>query len=82
MSKVKKQNPRKSSFVSPFSNYWSKENYILLAIGIVLLFVGYGLMGQGEWDSSISLTLSPIVLLFTYLVVFPLSIFYKKKLNK
>jgi len=82
MSKVKKQNSRKSSFVSPFNNYWSKENYIFLAVGILLLFIGYGLMGQGEWDSSMSLTLSPIVLLIAYLIVFPLSIFYKKKTSK
>ena len=82
MAKVRKQNSRKSSFVSPFNNYWSKENYILLALGILLLFVGYGLMGQGAWDSTLSLTLSPIVLIIAYLIVFPLSIFYKKKADK
>ncbi len=82
MAKVKKQNSRKSSFVSPFNNYWSKENYIFLAIGILLLFTGYILMAQGDWDSSLSLTLSPIVLLVAYLIIFPLSIFYRKKLDK
>lgn len=82
MAKVKKQNSRKSGFVSPFKNYWGKENYIFLAIGILLLFLGYVLMAQGNWDSSTSLTLSPIVLTIAYLVVFPLSIFYKRKLDK
>ena len=82
MAKVKKHNSRKNSFVSPFNNYWRKENYILLFFGILLLFVFYGLMGQGTWDSSLSLTLSPIVLIIAYLIVFPLSIFYKKKLDK
>jgi uncharacterized membrane protein YesL len=79
MAKVRKQNLRKSNFVSPFNNYWSKENYIFLFVGILLLFVGYGLMGQGDWDSSLSLTYSPIVLIIAYLIVFPLSIFYRKK---
>ncbi len=82
MARVKKQNSRKSGFVSPFKNYWSKENYIFLGVGILLLFVGYVLMAQGDWDSTISLTLSPIVLFIAYLIVFPLAIFYKKKLNK
>ena len=82
MAKVRKQNLRKSGFISPFKNYWSKENYILLFIGIILLFVGYGLMGQGEWDTSLSLTYSPIVLIIAYLIVFPLSIFYRKKSDK
>jgi len=79
MAKVKKQNQKRFNFVSPFSNYWHKENYIFLAAGIILLIVGYLLMGQGKWDNQISLSLSPVVLLIAYLVFFPLSIFYSKK---
>lgn len=82
MAKAKKQNQKKNSFISPFSNYWQKENYIFLSIGIFLLIVGYLLMGQGTWDSQISLSVSPIVLLLAYLVFFPLSIFYNKKVEK
>jgi ATP/ADP translocase len=82
MSKVKKQNQKGIGFISPFSNYWNKENYIFLAIGIILLIVGYFLMGQGTWDNGLSLSLSPIVLLLAYLVFFPLSIFYRRKVEK
>ena len=82
MAKVKKRNRKKKSFISPFNDYWSRENYIFLAIGIVLLIIGYTLMGQGEWYEAISLTVSTIVLLIAYLVIFPLAIFYKKRLNK
>ena len=78
MAKVKKQKNKKG-FISPFANYWEKENYIFLALGIVTLIVGYTLMAQGKWDNSIALSVSPIVLLLGYLVFFPLSIFYKKK---
>lgn len=80
MTKVKKQNKRKG-FISPFLNYWQKENYIFLAIGIVLLIIGYILMAQGEWDNPVALSVSPIVLLVAYLIFFPLSIFYKKKVK-
>ena len=80
MAKVKRKNSKmKKTFVSPFNNYWGKENYIFLSIGIALLIIGYIVMGQGKWDNPMSLTLSPIILIIAYLVFFPLSIFYKKK---
>ncbi len=82
MAKVKKANSKKNNFISPFNNYWNKENYIFLSIGIILLIIGYVVMAQGEWDNSLSLTLSPIILLIAYIIVFPLSIFYKKRGNK
>lgn len=78
MAKMKKQNYKKG-FISPFSNYWQKENYIFLSLGIIALILGYTVMGQGEWDNALSLTISPIILLIAYLVFFPLSIFYKKR---
>ncbi len=78
MAKIKRHNNRKG-FVSPFSNYWQRENYIFLALGIFSLILGYVLMAQGEWDNILSLTISPIILLIGYLIFFPLSVFYKKK---
>jgi len=78
MAKTKKQKLKKG-FISPFSNYWEKENYIFLIIGIISLIIGYVLMAQGKWDNSVSLSLSPVILLVAYLVFFPLSIFYRKK---
>ena len=68
----------KKTFVSPFKNYWKKENYILLLAGVLLLIIGYTLMATDPWDNPIALTLSPIILLLAYLVIFPLSIFYRK----
>jgi uncharacterized membrane protein YesL len=82
MAKVKRQHLKKSKFNSPFKNYWNRENYIFLGIGILLLIIGYVVMAQGEWDNSLSLNLSPVLLLIAYIVIFPLSIFYKKKTNK
>jgi len=75
----KKVKSTKVSLISPFKDYWKKENIIFLSLGILLLVIGYALMSTDPWDNPIALTLSPIVLLIAYLVFFPLSIFYKKK---
>ncbi len=80
MSKIRKKTKNtKMKFVSPFKDYWTKENIIFLSIGILLLIVGYVLMSTDPWDNPIALTVSPIVLLIAYLIFIPLSIFYKKK---
>ncbi|NOX66999.1 MAG: DUF3098 domain-containing protein [Chlorobi bacterium] len=80
MSKIrKKAKSTKTKFVSPFKDYWRKENIIFLSIGIVLLIIGYWLMSLTPWDNPIALNFSPIVLLIAYLIFIPLSIFYKKK---
>jgi len=80
MTKVKKRiKQKKISSGSPFKNYWSKTNYIIFGIGLALLLIGNFLMTRGPWDNPLSLTISPIVLVIAYLVVIPLSIFYKKK---
>lgn len=70
--KVKEKN-------STFIDYWEKSNFYILFGGIATLFIGYFLMAQGPWNNPLSLTVSPIVLLIAYIVIFPLSILYKKK---
>lgn len=80
MSKVRKNiRPVKSVFISPFSIYWTKVNFILLFAGIFIIIIGYYFMSLGKWDNPIALVASPILLLIGYFVLLPLSIFYKKK---
>ncbi len=81
MAKVRKSNIRtaKVTYASPFSIYWTKENYIYLGIGILTLIIGFYLLSSGNWDSSISLNVAPILLVIGYLVVLPLSILFRKK---
>lgn len=80
MAKIKKRVKSKTKKIeSPFKNYWTKNNYIILIAGLVILFYGYFLMNQGPWDNPVSLTIAPIVLLIAYLVVFPLAIYYTKR---
>jgi len=80
MTKVRKRIKSTNKLIgSPFKNYWNKTNYIIFGVGLALLLLGNFLMTRGPWDNPLSITVSPIVLIFAYLVVIPLSIFYKKK---
>jgi len=80
--KTKKKNVRTGSaksLPSPFNIYWEKTNYILFGLGMFLIIVGFYFMGQGEWNSSSSLVISPILLFLGFVVVMPASILYRKK---
>ncbi|MGE5398973.1 MAG: hypothetical protein ACM3S2_01130 [Ignavibacteriales bacterium] len=82
MAQVKKNvKTTKKSFSSPFTVYWEKQNYYILALGIILLVAGYYVMSLGKWDNPVSLVLSPILLVLGYLIVLPAAIFYKKRNN-
>ena len=78
--KIKKKSAiAKKSLVSPFNIYWDKKNYLFLFLGFALLILGYYVMSLGSWDSTESLIMSPIILVIAYVLIFPLSIFSKKK---
>lgn len=78
--KIKKKSAvAKKILVSPFNIYWDKRNYLFLFLGFALLIIGYYVMSIGSWDSTESLILSPIILVIAYILIFPLSIFSKKK---
>ena len=80
MAKVKaRAKNQKRKILSPFNNYWERSNYIILGVGIGIIILGFLLMAQSPWDNPVSLSISPIVLLIAYLIIFPLSILYKKK---
>ena len=61
------------------SNNWpfNKKNYLLFGIGILVIILGYRIMATGEVNSFQSVKLAPILLVIGYLVIIPLSIFYK-----
>ena len=84
--KVKKKNIRKSKktnvIVSPFNIYWEKRNYYLLIAGFAVIIVGFYLMSIGQWDSFPSLVISPILLILGYILIFPASIFFRRKNKK
>lgn len=53
-------------------------NIPLLLVSIVLLVIGYVLLGTGPVDSFASLKVAPVVLVFTYVVLIPISFILKK----
>tara|TARA_Y100001970_G_scaffold53604_1_gene67890 strand:+ start:221 stop:436 length:216 start_codon:yes stop_codon:yes gene_type:complete len=53
------------------------KNYLLFGFGVLTIILGYFLMATGETYSFQSTVLSPIVLVFGYCVVIPISIMIK-----
>ena len=58
---------------------FNKFNYLIFGIGVLTISIGYILMSTGEVDSFQSIRLSPFFLFIGYVVLIPLSIFFKKK---
>lgn len=80
-TKTKKKTSKtvKKSLPSPFNIYWDKTNYILFGIGLFLVVAGFYVMSLGEWNSTSSLVISPILLFVAFVIIIPASIFYRKK---
>ena len=83
-TKLKKRSIKqtKKTSVSPFNIYWEKKNYFLLALGLAVTIIGFYFMTIGSWNSFSSLVISPIILFIAYIIIFPLSIFIRKKSEK
>ena len=57
---------------------FNKNNYLIFGIGVLIIIVGYILMKTGDVDSFQSVRLSPFLLFIGYIILIPLSIFYRK----
>ena len=56
----------------------NKTNFMILLLGIILLIVGYIFMAvPTDPDAFLTRTLSPIILVFSYLIVIPIGLFYR-----
>ncbi len=62
--------------------YFTKQNYLLFLVAIIMLILGYFLMSVGPHDSFLSLTVSPVILLIAYIIVLPMAIMKNFKKNK
>jgi len=58
---------------------FTKQNYVLFALGVAVIIGGYIALAQGPADSFSSRTLAPILLVIGYCVMIPVSIMYRKK---
>jgi len=78
--KISKKNLKRTKAIKlvPFSIYFDKNNYFLLALGVGIIVIGYVFMAMGPWYSTQSLDVSPVLLIIGYLVVLPVAILYKR----
>ncbi|GBU24512.1 hypothetical protein R83H12_01145 [Fibrobacteria bacterium R8-3-H12] len=60
----------------------NKKNIIIIAVGVLLLVVGFFCLAQGPAENPVSLTVAPLVLVFAYVVVVPLGILWGSKKKK
>ncbi len=60
---------------------FSDLNFKLLGLSILLLFIGYICLGQGPVYNPVSWTIAPIILVFVYCILIPVSILYREKGN-
>ncbi|HAW08207.1 MAG TPA: hypothetical protein DCW42_03415 [Bacteroidetes bacterium] len=64
---------------------WTKQNFIIMAIGLGVIIVGYLLMAtgitegpalpEGKWNNPLAVTVAPILLVLGYCVILPFGIF-------
>ena len=57
---------------------FKKINYLIFGIGVLMIILGYVLMGYGDVDSVLSLKVAPLILFIGYVILIPISILYKK----
>ena len=75
--KIRHRDRKKTKASIPFS----KENYLIFSIGILVIILGYIFLAQGPADSFWSLTLAPILLVLSYCIIIPISILYRKRVS-
>lgn len=58
-------------------NIFSSINYKLLIASLLLLAIGYVLLGQGPLNNPLSYVVAPLVLIGVYCVLIPVAILAK-----
>ncbi|KAA0211826.1 MAG: DUF3098 domain-containing protein [Ignavibacteriaceae bacterium] len=58
---------------------FSKKNYTIIGIGLLLIIFGYVLMTENSVDGFMPTVVAPIMLFFGYCVFIPLGILFKDK---
>ena len=80
MAKAKTSNIKsKKAKVALFRISLTSKNYIIIGLGILLIIIGYILMGISSVDGFVPTVLSPILLVAGYCVAIPFGILYKDK---
>ncbi len=61
------------------TDYFSKKNYVGIALGVAVILLGYFCLAQGPADNWISLNVAPVLLIIGYTVILPLSLLLGNK---
>lgn len=57
----------------------NKKNILLVALGVLLLVIGFICLATGPANNPVSLTVAPLILVIAYLVVIPVGILLNGK---
>ncbi len=55
-------------------NFFGKKNHLIIVIAVLVLSLGFFLLGRGPADNKTALNVAPLVLVFAYLVIIPIGI--------
>ena len=78
MAKIAKRKAQKQKGFKDGAIPLSKENYMIMGIGIAVIVAGYLTMLEGSIEGFLPLVVSPILLVIGYCVIVPWGILYKK----
>ncbi|MFQ5627495.1 MAG: hypothetical protein ACE5I1_01945 [bacterium] len=81
MAKVKTKTRKKQKSIEK-SLPFTRQNYIIFAVGILLVIAGYIALAQGPYNSFSSLSIAPVLLVIGYCVVIPFAILYRGDKSK
>ena len=54
----------------------NKKNLILIAVGVLMLVIGFICLASGPADNPVSLTVAPLILSLAYVVIIPIAILW------
>ncbi len=78
MAKVEKSKvSRKIKKDIPFP--LGRTNYLIMAIGLVVIVIGYIMLADATVNGFAQMTFAPILLVLGYCVIIPIGIMYRKK---
>lgn len=60
---------------------FTSANFTLLGVSIGLIIIGFICLGQGPVYNHLSWSVAPIILVFVYCILIPITIIYEKKDN-
>lgn len=69
--------PNASSGGQPFDQLFSLGNWVLFAVAVGLIGLGYALLSRPPVDGVLSLTIAPILLVAGYCIMVPAAILYR-----